>query len=79
MVKLAMEQEMMDMFQLIDVDKSQSLSLNEVILFLKSVNKDISVENMEHIFQIMDKSGDHMITFEEFKVYIKRTEWNDEL
>ena len=69
-----MEQEMMDMFQLIDVDKSQSLSLSEVILFLKSTIKDISVEHMEHIFQKMDKSGDRMITFEEFKVYIKSSE-----
>ena len=67
-----MEQDMVDMFKRIDVDNNQSLSLNEVILFLKSVSKDISVEHMEHIFHKLDKSGDRMINYEEFKVPHKR-------
>ena len=67
-----MEQDMVDMFKRIDVDNNQSLSLNEVILFLKSVIKDISVEHMEHIFHKLDKCGDRMINYEEFKVPQKR-------
>ena len=42
----------------------------EVVLFLKSITDDISVENIEKIFDGLDDSGDRNIDFEEFKVSI---------
>ena len=62
------EQEMWDLFQQIDGDGNKSLSLEEVILFLKSIIDDIDEENIEKIFRNFDKSGDRSIDFEEFKV-----------
>ena len=62
------EKEFLDMFRQIDTDGSKSLSLGEVILFLKSITNDISEENIEKIFSNLDKSGDRSVDFEEFKV-----------
>ena len=57
-------------FGQIDTDGSKSLSLGEVILFLKSITNDISEENIEKIFNNLDKSGDRSVDFEEFKVML---------
>ena len=62
------EKEFLDMFRQIDTDGSKSLSLGEIILFLKSITNDISEENIEKIFSNLDKSGDRSVDFEEFKV-----------
>ena len=58
------------MFNSIDSDDSGSLSLPEVVLFLKSITDDISEENIEKIFESLDSSGDRVVDFEEFKVLI---------
>ena len=62
------DKEFLDMFRQIDTDGSKSLSLGEIILFLKSITNDISEENIEKIFNNLDKSGDRSVDFEEFKV-----------
>ena len=67
------EQEMWDLFQTIDEDSNKSLSLEEVILFLKSIIDDIDEQHMENIFRNFDKSGDRSIDFEEFKVNTCKT------
>ena len=41
------DQDLRDMFDAIDVDKSGTLNLTEVIVFLKSVIDDISKDNIE--------------------------------
>jgi Ca2+-binding EF-hand superfamily protein len=46
------------MFKTIDFDGSGSLTLPEVVLFLKSITDDISEENIEKIFEGLDASGD---------------------
>ena len=51
-----------------DGDGSSSLSLAEVVLFLKSITEDISEANIESIFKSIDTSGDDRIDFNEFKV-----------
>ena len=56
------------MFDLIDTDGSGSLSLEEVVLYLKSITDDMSEENLEKIFQGIDSSGDQVVDFDEFKV-----------
>jgi Ca2+-binding EF-hand superfamily protein len=56
------------MFMTIDCDGSVSLTLPEVVLFLKSITDDISEENIEKIFEGLDASGDRVVDFDEFKV-----------
>ena len=59
---------MKEVFDIIDTDKSGSLSMEEVLLYLKSITDDISEENIEKIFEGIDTSGDKVVDFEEFKV-----------
>ena len=63
--------ELKEIFNAIDTDKSNSLTLGEVVLFLKSITDDLSEENIERIFNGIDSSGDKMIDFMEFKKMIK--------
>ena len=65
-------QEMQQVFEKIDTDKSGSLSLEEVVLYLKSITDDISEDNIEKIFEGIDTSGDKVVDFEEFKVKLKQ-------
>ena len=62
------DQEMKKVFDLIDTDGSGSLSLEEVVLYLKSITDDISEDNIQKIFEGIDTSGDKAVDFEEFKV-----------
>ena len=62
------QQELYDLFKSIDQDGSGSLSLPEVILFLKSLTDDLSEENISKIFEGLDETGDKLIDFEEFQV-----------
>ena len=59
---------MEQVFLKIDTDNSGSLSLEEVVLFLKSITDDISEDNIEKIFEGIDTSGDKVVDLEEFKV-----------
>ena len=59
---------MKEVFDLIDTDGSGNLSLEEVLLYLKSITDDISEENLENIFAGIDTSGDKVVDFDEFKV-----------
>ena len=75
---------MKEIFQAIDTDKSNTLTLsevsgkrvsvkfvnilNKVVLFLKSITHDLSESNIEKIFNGIDSSGDMKIDFLEFKV-----------
>ena len=61
---------MKEVFDIIDTDKSGNLSMEEVLLYLKSITDDISEENIEKIFEGIDTSGDKVVDFDEFKVKI---------
>ena len=63
-------QDLKQIFDAIDKDKSNTLTLSEVILFLTSITDDLSEENIEKIFNDIDDSGDKIIDFIEFKVDI---------
>ena len=64
---------MKNVFDKIDSDQSGNLSLEEVVLYLKSITDDISEENIEKIFAGFDTSGDKVVDFEEFKVKVFKT------
>ena len=61
---------MRELFNRIDTDSSDNLSLKEVVLFFKSVTDDLSDDNIEHIFNRLDSNEDKNIDFEEFMVRI---------
>ena len=63
-------QDLKQIFDAIDTDCSNSLTLTEVILFLTSITDDLSEKNIEKIFNGIDSSGDKIIDFMEFKVNI---------
>ena len=50
------------------MDNDYSLSLSEVVTFLKSITDDLSTDNIERIFDSLDQSGDRSVDFTEFKV-----------
>ena len=60
--------DLMELFNSIDIDSDGSLCLSEVITFLKSITDDLSIDNIEKIFNSLDKSGDRSVDFDEFKV-----------
>jgi len=66
------EKELKEIFQAIDKDNSSTLTLCEVILFLKSITDDLSEKNIERIFNGIDSSGDRQIDFREFKDMMKK-------
>ena len=59
---------MRELFNSIDTNSSDNLSLKEVVLFFKSVTDDLSDDNIEHIFNRLDSNEDKNIDFEEFMV-----------
>ena len=64
---------MKEVFDMIDTDGSGNLSMEEVLLYLKSITDDMSEENLEKIFQGIDSSGDQVVDFDEFKVRTSRS------
>ena len=63
-----LEQDLNDLFNHIDVDRSGNLSLDEIVVFFKAITDDISIENIKNIFQEIDDDNNHNLDFEEFKV-----------
>ena len=68
--------ELQELFATIDVDNNGSLSLKEIVVFLKSVLDDICDENIKNIFNSLDNNEDKMVDFEEFKVNISESQSN---
>ena len=60
---------MRQLFNRIDHDSSDNLSLKEVLLFLKSITDDLSEDNIEKIFKKLDSNEDKNIDFDEFMVW----------
>ena len=55
---------------MIDVDGSDTLSLAEVVLYLKSITDNLSEENIENIFSRVDTDQNKTIDLIEFKVIL---------
>ena len=53
---------------MIDMDGSDTLSLAEVILYLKSITDNLSETNIENIFSMVDTDGNKTIDLIEFQV-----------
>ena len=63
-----MEEDLQNLFNQIDLDRSGNLSLDEIVVFFKAITDDISIENIKNIFQEIDDDNNHNLDFEEFKV-----------
>ena len=64
--------EVREMFNVIDRDKSGRISFKEMRFFFRVSDKGISDEKIEDMFKKMDASNDGEISFEEFLTfYIK--------
>ena len=63
-----LEQDLNDLFNHIDVDRSGNLSLDEIVVFFKAITDDISIENIKHIFLEFDDDQNDNLDFDEFKV-----------
>jgi len=68
------DEDLMELFNSIDIDSDGSLCLSEVITFLKSITDDLSIDNIEKIFNSLDKSGDRSVDFQEFKAVMVEIE-----
>ena len=58
-----------ELFEMIDMDGSDTLSLAEVILYLKSITDNLSETNIENIFSMVDTDHNKTIDLIEFKVF----------
>ena len=56
------------LFNQIDIDGSNNLSLKEVVLYFKSITDDLSDDNIKRIFDTFDINEDKTLDFDEFKV-----------
>ena len=54
---------------MIDMDGSDTLSLAEVIIYLKSITDNLSETNIENIFSMVDTDHNKTIDLIEFKVF----------
>ena len=61
-------QDLRNLFDRIDLDRSDNLSLPEVVIFFKSITDDLSMDNIERIFNKIDDDGNKVLDFSEFKV-----------
>ena len=63
-------QELFDLFRSIDLNDSGTITMPDVLLFLKSITDDLSEENIERMFDGLDhsKNKTKTVNFEEFKV-----------
>ncbi|CEO94473.1 EF-hand domain-containing protein [Plasmodiophora brassicae] len=61
-----MKAELREAFQLIDTDKSGSISLDEIEVLLKKFGKPFNKEQLSAMLKSVDENGDGTIDFEEF-------------
>ncbi len=59
------------LFAELDMSKDKALDVNELGKFLMKVDKDITREEIEYIFNKFDDDGNNQIEFEEFKKWLE--------
>ncbi|CAD8163035.1 unnamed protein product [Paramecium octaurelia] len=59
------------LFADLDMSKDKALDVNELGKFLQKVDKDITREEIEYIFNKFDDDGNNQIEFEEFKKWLE--------
>ena len=67
-----LEQDLRNLFNQIDEDKSGNLSLDEIVVFFKAITDDISIGNINNIFQEIDDDKNCFLDFNEFKVIMHK-------
>lgn len=62
------------LFQELDMSQDRALDVNELGKFLVKIDKDITREEIEYIFNKFDEDGNNQIEFDEFKRWLEKNE-----
>ncbi|CAD8095363.1 unnamed protein product [Paramecium sonneborni] len=54
-------------FKIFDQDKGGNLDLNEFYNFIQALDSRVTHKEVEHLFKLVDKSGDQKVSIDEFK------------
>lgn len=60
-----------ELFAELDMSKDRSLDVNELGKFLHRVDKNLTREEIEYIFNKFDEDGSNSIEFEEFRKWLE--------
>ena len=62
------------MFAELDMSKDKALDVNELGKFLTRVDKNLTREEIEYIFNKFDDDGNNLIEFTEFKKWLEEND-----
>lgn len=63
-----------ELFGELDMSRDKALDLNELAKFLAKVDKNLTREEIEYIFNKFDDDGNNFIEFNEFKKWLEDNE-----
>jgi Ca2+-binding EF-hand superfamily protein len=63
-----------ELFSALDMSKDKELDVNELGVFLHRVDKDLTREEIEYLFNKFDDDGSNSISFEEFKKWLEEND-----
>jgi len=64
------------LFTELDMTKDKALNVNELGKFLTRVDKNLTREEIEYIFNKFDDDGNNLIEFNEFKKWLEENDVN---
>ena len=65
-----------ELFAELDMTKDKALNVNELGKFLTRVDKNLTREEIEYIFNKFDDDGNNLIEFNEFKKWLEENDVN---
>lgn len=63
-----------ELFAELDMTKDKALNVNELGKFLQRVDKNLTREEIEYIFNKFDDDGNNLIEFNEFKKWLEEND-----
>ena len=68
----ATDADILDAFQLLDTDKSETIDINELALLMPAIVPDSNSYMLLRHFQKVDTNNDHILNLEEFTAFVKK-------